>query len=68
MSHGGGLGTQEAVYYGIPVVCSPFFADQFINCDIVRNKKIGMKVNILTDSQEELDNALKEIWTNPMYK
>ena len=68
ISHGGGLGTQEASYFGVPVVCFPLFADQHVNCDIVTNKGFGIKLDIQTATQTDFDYAFTEIITNPKYK
>lgn len=67
MTHGGGLGSQETVYYGVPTICIPFFADQKVNCDIARNKKFGIQFDLRED-QKEYDKVFDEILTNPRYK
>ncbi|KAJ8682883.1 hypothetical protein QAD02_018675 [Eretmocerus hayati] len=68
ISHGGGLGSQEAVYFGVPMICVPFFADQFVNCDISLEKGYGVKLDIKTAQQADYDNAFAEILKNPRYR
>ncbi|XP_014217158.1 UDP-glucuronosyltransferase-like [Copidosoma floridanum] len=68
ITHGGGLGTQETVYYGVPVICVPLFADQHINCDIATNKKFGIKLDVVAAQQADFDRAFNEILNNPTYR
>ncbi|KAJ8676458.1 hypothetical protein QAD02_012245 [Eretmocerus hayati] len=68
VSHGGGLGSQEAVYFSVPLICVPLFDDQFINCDISSEKGYGIKLDIRTAQQTDYDNAFTEILHNPKYQ
>ncbi|XP_058788821.1 UDP-glucosyltransferase 2-like [Phymastichus coffea] len=68
ISHGGGLGTQESVYYGVPTICVPLFADQHINCDITSEKGFGQKFIMFNAPQEEYHRVIDELLHNPSYK
>lgn len=45
MTHGGLLGSSEAAYYGIPVVVTPIFGDQFLNAAAIESRKMGKILN-----------------------
>ncbi|OXU22681.1 hypothetical protein TSAR_000187 [Trichomalopsis sarcophagae] len=71
VTHGGAVSTQEAVYYGVPMICVPFFAEQFINCDILSHKNSSLTLDIYRNqrlTQDDYDHAFREIITNPTYK
>ncbi|XP_055585218.1 UDP-glycosyltransferase UGT5-like [Uranotaenia lowii] len=48
IGHGGLLGLQEALWYGIPVIGIPFFADQYQNVDKLERVGVGLKL-LLSD-------------------
>lgn len=62
------LGTQEAIYYAVPMLCVPLFADQINNCDTLVDKKVAIKLNFRSASQQEYDSAFEEISSNQTYK
>ncbi|CAL7940606.1 unnamed protein product [Xylocopa violacea] len=68
ITHGGLLGTQEAIYCGVPMVGIPLFADQFINIEncVHRNVAIGLDFETLTE--QKLDDALNTILNDPKYR
>ncbi|KAG7207214.1 hypothetical protein KM043_008892 [Ampulex compressa] len=68
ITHGGLMGTQEAVHCGVPMVGIPLFADQFINIDNYVAKNIAVKLDIENLTEEKMDAALNEILHNPIYR
>lgn len=68
MTHGGLLGTQEAIYYGIPLLGIPLFGDQQFNIDSYVNKGLALKLKLEDFNEEKLSKALREILQNPIYK
>lgn len=57
--------TTEALHYGIPVICIPFFGDQYKNCIDTVNFGYGIKI-LSTELKESFSNALKEILQDDM--
>nr|CAI5865824.1 unnamed protein product [Callosobruchus analis] len=67
ISHGGGLSTIEAAYYGVPVLGMPFFVDQFTNLVMMENKGIARQINPHTITTNALYNRIKEMLDNKQY-
>lgn len=68
VTHGGMMGTQEAIYYGVPMVGVPVFFDQHFNLKSYVQRKIAIKLNYDEVTDKTFTNALKEILHNPMYR
>lgn len=68
ITHGGMLGTLEALYYSIPVLGIPFWGDQERNmeCYTTTGWALSMSYNNLTD--ESFGWAINEILSNPMWE
>ncbi|PSN46987.1 hypothetical protein C0J52_17341 [Blattella germanica] len=67
ITHGGLMGTQEAVYNGVPMVGIPFYADQHHNIENYESKGIAVKLDYNHISKESVLSVLKTILNNPRY-
>ncbi|CAG7726044.1 unnamed protein product [Allacma fusca] len=68
ITHGGLLGIQEAMFSGLPMIVAPVFGEQDYNAQKVHNTGRGIRIELNTLTQEELDNAISSILTDPSYK
>ncbi|NP_001243980.1 UDP-glycosyltransferase UGT39B1 precursor [Bombyx mori] len=68
ISHGGLIGTQEAIFHGVPIIGVPIYADQYNN--LLQAEEIGFgKILEFKDIREQnLDNYLRELLTNNTYR
>lgn len=64
VSHGGLLGTTEAVYCGVPILVTPFYGDQFLNAAAIENRRFGVIVNFGDFDEPHLSKALRTILDN----
>ncbi|KOX67538.1 UDP-glucuronosyltransferase 1-8 [Melipona quadrifasciata] len=69
ITHGGLMSTQEAIYFGIPLVGIPLFGDQRVNLKLAANKKVAVNLGSLDNITEEtLYNALETALYNETYR
>lgn len=68
ITHGGLMGTQEAVTFGVPMIGIPLFADQFINIDAYVARNIAVKLDVNTMTEKDFDVALNAVLRDPKYK
>jgi len=68
ITHGGLMGTMEAVYNGVPMVGIPLFGDQFHNVKNFEEEGIAVKVDYTSITKEKVLKALREVLENPRYK
>lgn len=66
ISHGGLLGTTEAVYEGVPIIGIPFYGDQGVNIEAVQSNGAGIRLDFENLNKDTLYKAIKEILDNPM--
>lgn len=68
ITHGGLLGTTEAISEGIPVLGFPIFGDQKMNMAKSEARGYGLSVNYNDISEEILTKTLNELLSNPKYR
>ncbi|KAL2748506.1 UDP-glucosyltransferase 2-like [Vespula maculifrons] len=68
ITHGGLLGTQEAISYGVPMIGIPLFSDQFTNIANYVKKNIAVKLDYENLSEDNMDAALNAILYNSTYR
>ncbi|XP_024945555.1 UDP-glucuronosyltransferase 2C1 isoform X2 [Cephus cinctus] len=67
ITHGGLMGTQEAIHCGVPMIGVPLFADQFVNIHNYVEKKIALFLDYKAITEEKLDAAIDAILNDPVY-
>lgn len=69
LTHGGLMGTQEAIACGVPLIGIPLFGDQYINIRNCVNKKIAISLNSTEDiTEKKLTSALNNILKDSSYR
>nr|XP_023028475.1 UDP-glucuronosyltransferase 2C1-like [Leptinotarsa decemlineata] len=68
ISHGGLLGTIEAVYFGVPILGIPRFWDQHKNIEDAGRRNMAIKLNYHNINEQVFGSALNELLNNPMYR
>jgi len=60
--------TTEALASGVPIVCHPFFMDQFEWARTVRSHlRAGIEVHKFDSDADAIRGAIKEVLTDPSY-
>ncbi|XP_064609044.1 UDP-glucuronosyltransferase 2C1-like [Liolophura sinensis] len=68
VSHCGNNGVFEALYHGVPLVCTVLYGDQFYNGVRVERWKAGRTLSLLTASEEDVYEAINDVLTDPVYR
>lgn len=68
VTHGGLLGTQESIAWGVPLVGFPLFGDQHSNLKTYERKKIAVILEIQSFNSDKLTNAIKTVLNEPEYR
>ncbi|XP_046482544.1 UDP-glucosyltransferase 2-like isoform X2 [Neodiprion pinetum] len=68
VTHGGLMGTIEAIQAGVPMVGMPFMVDQTFNIMGYVHKGIAVHVNYEDLTKARFSNALREVLLNPKYQ
>ena len=63
ISHCGNNGRMEAIYYNVPLLCIPLFADQYYNARLVERNKFGLLLTWETLTEETLTKTVDELLT-----
>lgn len=65
ISHGGLLGTIEAIYESVPILFIPIGGDQFTNSEAVVEKEAAEMLNFRDINEEEVFTKIELMLTNP---
>lgn len=65
ITHSGLLSTQEAIWYGVPLIGFPVFADQYRNINYCTKVGIAKRLSIDKVNSEELKQAMREMISDP---
>ncbi|XP_011499547.1 PREDICTED: UDP-glucuronosyltransferase 2A1-like [Ceratosolen solmsi marchali] len=68
ITHGGLMGCQEALFYGVPMIGIPLFADQLSNILKFVAKNMAIKINYNNLTMISIDEALYSVLNNPIYR
>nr|ANI21999.1 UDP-glycosyltransferase 39B4 [Spodoptera exigua] len=68
ISHGGLIGTQEAIYNGVPIIGVPIYADQYNNLLQAQSYGFGKILEYHDINEETLSEVLHEVLTNDSYR
>lgn len=68
ITHGGLLGSTEAIFHGVPVIGIPIFGDQELNMARAERAGYGLTVNYRNLTKDALTWALNEVLHNPKYE
>ncbi|KRT85102.1 Glycosyltransferase [Oryctes borbonicus] len=68
VSHGGMLGTSEALYCGVPVLGIPIFADQLLNIRNSVSKGVAIEIPYNQITEEKLVVAIQSLLNDPTFK
>ncbi|XP_066601628.1 UDP-glycosyltransferase UGT5-like [Prorops nasuta] len=67
ISHGGLLGTQEAVYCGVPILGMPLFGDQYLNMAYSVQKGFALQNDFRRLTLDNFSDSLNQLLTNKSY-
>lgn len=67
VTHGGLGSTNEAIYYGVPMLAFPIMADQDFNTNFLEPRGTGLSLEISDLTTEQFKDALERIITDPKY-
>ncbi|XP_043950356.1 UDP-glycosyltransferase UGT5 [Drosophila biarmipes] len=61
ITHGGLLGTTEAVHCGVPMLVTPFYGDQFLNSGAIKQRGFGEIVDFSNFDADHITRGLRVI-------
>jgi glucuronosyltransferase len=67
VSHGGLMGSQEAVYCGVPRLGIPLFADQVNNIRAAEKMGLAVKVEYKEINKQTILTAARKLLEDPKY-
>ncbi|CAG9786685.1 unnamed protein product [Diatraea saccharalis] len=68
ISHGGLIGTQEAIFHGVPIIGVPIYSDQYNNLLQVQNFGFGKILRFDDINEQNLRNKLIDVLSDNSYQ
>jgi glucuronosyltransferase len=68
ITHTGLLSSQEALWYGKPLIAIPFFCDQQRNAERFKTMGVGVKVDFRTITEESFKAAIDAVISNKSFE
>ncbi|XP_065208668.1 UDP-glycosyltransferase UGT5-like [Planococcus citri] len=68
ISHCGIFSTNEAIYFGVPILAFPVLYDQFTNAAILENLRVAVTLDWRNFKQEYLQSSIEEVIKNNKYR
>ncbi|XP_038206836.1 UDP-glucosyltransferase 2-like [Zerene cesonia] len=68
ISHGGLLGTQEAVACGVPMLILPLYADQALNARAMKDRGLSLTLTLQEITKDTLKEALQNLLSDHRFK
>ncbi|XP_055531270.1 UDP-glucosyltransferase 2-like [Wyeomyia smithii] len=68
ITHSGGLSTQEASWFGVPLIAMPFFMDQHRTCQQSVAAGVAEALDFQTLSVEKIRNTVLKVLQTPKYR
>lgn len=65
ITHGGMLGTQEAIYHAVPLIGLPFGNDQYTNLAMATKQGFGLKIDWKHLSEKSLYDSIVKMINEP---
>jgi glucuronosyltransferase len=67
ISHGGGLGSLEAIYHGVPVLGMPIRFDQFSNMHNPVRNGYALQLDVRNFTEKALEDTIRKLIDEPRY-
>ena len=64
INHGGVHSVMEAVFHGVPMICAPFFGDQYDNAHAAKAKGLAEIVDLDTITVDQLVDVIGRVLAN----
>ncbi|CAL8109966.1 unnamed protein product [Orchesella dallaii] len=68
ITHAGLNSVQESIYNAVPLISFPIFADQDFIAERIHRKEYGVRLEITTVVQAEVEDAITKVLTDPKYR